>query len=143
MKKILLLALATLTLAGCQDKEQYELAIIEQLEQDQDLKDYNIAPQDMSSCVVEFTSKKMPGIFAYDPKRLETYRSYTKMLSLSKSEHPEQVLAELRTEFGSPKGLADAHANYAESVVGCLAAIISNSEEDSTDKKVEKPVALK
>ena len=43
---------------------------------------------------------------------------------------PKKTLDELRTLFGSPKALADAHANYAESVVQCLSGLVTNEEKD-------------
>lgn len=127
MQKILFLTIAALFLPGCAEKSQYEQTVLEQMQQDQDIKDYKLSPETMAQCVVDLSSSKMPGIFAYDPKRLVAYRNYSKMLTLNKAEHPEQVLAELRNDFGSPKGLAEAHNNYTESVLNCIASLLAET----------------
>ncbi|MEY4209706.1 MAG: hypothetical protein RLZ92_84, partial [Pseudomonadota bacterium] len=57
------------------------------------------------------------------------YRNYVKMLQLNKSADPKKTLDELRVDFGSPKGLADAHANYAESVMECMSGLVTSEEE--------------
>ncbi len=134
MKKIILFALSALLLSGCADKQQYEQAVLEQMQSEKDIKDYNIDPQHMTDCVVDLTAKKMPGLFPFDPNRLMAFRHYTQMLNLTKSEDPKKTLEELRTSFGSPKALADAHANFTESMMNCLSAIIMESEEQETEK---------
>ena len=48
-----------------------------------EIKDYKIAPEYMTKCVVEKTAQNMAGVFPLDPKRLLAYRNYTKMLTLS------------------------------------------------------------
>ena len=83
----------------------------------------------MTKCVVESTSQNMPGLFPFDPKRLTAYRNYAKMLTLDKSADPKKTLEELRTDFGTPKDLAEAHNNYTESLVECYSVVISKSEE--------------
>lgn len=135
MKKLLLLSLSVLLLPACADKNQYEQAVLEQMQKEQDIKDYKITPEYMTKCVVDTTSQNMPGIFALDPKRLMAYRNYTKMLMLSNSADPKKTLEELRTDFGSAKDLADAHTNYTESLMECYSAVISESEEAAKEKK--------
>ena len=129
MKKLSLLIASALILSGCAEKKQYEQTVLAQMQQDKDLKDYKLDPETMTDCVVDLSSKNMPGAFAYDPKRLEAYRHYTKMLTLGKAEHPEKVLAELRTDFGSAKQLAEAHSNYTQSVLECIGVLIAKSEK--------------
>ncbi|MDD1638296.1 MAG: hypothetical protein LUQ56_09230 [Methylococcaceae bacterium] len=134
MKKLLLISLSALLLPACADKNQYEQAVLEQMQKEQDIKDYKITPEYMAKCVVETTSQKMPGLFPFDPKRLTAYRNYTKMLMLSKSSDPKKTLEELRTDFGSAKDLAEAHTNYTESLMECYSAVISESEEASKEE---------
>lgn len=131
MKRIAVIAIAASSLTACSEKTEYEQAIIEEMQQEKDVQDYNLSPETMARCVVDLSSHNMPGIIAFDPKRLEAYRSYTKMLTLHKAENPEQLLAELRTDFGSPKALADAHSNYTESVMNCFASLIMTTEEEA------------
>ena len=133
MKKLLLISLSALLLPACADKNQYEQAVLEQMQKEQDLKDYKITPEHMTKCVVEKTSQDMPGIFPLDPNRLTAYRNYTKMLNLSKSADPKKAIEELRNDFGSAQALSDAHSNYTESMVECYSAVISESEESAKE----------
>jgi len=135
MKKLLLISLSVLILPACADKNQYEQAVLEQMQKEADIKDYKITPEYMTKCVVDTTAQNMPGIFAFDPKRLMAYRNYTKMLNLTKSADPKKTLEELRTDFGSAKDLAEAHTNYTESLMECYSAVISESEEAAKEKK--------
>lgn len=135
MKKLLLISLSALLLPACADKNQYEQAVLEQMQKEQDVKDYKIAPEDMAKCVIDLTTKNMPGIFPLDPNRMTAYRNYAKMLNLTKSEDPKKTLEELRTDFGSAKDLAEAHNNYTESTMNCLSAVIMKSEEAAKEEK--------
>ena len=135
MKKILLISLSALLLPACADKNQYEQAVLEQMQKEADIKDYKITPEYMTKCVVDTTAQNMPGVFPLDPTRLTAYRNYTKMLNLNKSADPKKVLEELRTDFGSAKNLAEAHTNYTESLMECYSAVISESEQAAKEKK--------
>ena len=135
MKKILLISLSALLLPACADKNQYEQAVLEQMQKEADIKDYKITPEYMTKCVVDTTSQNMPGIFALDPTRLTAYRNYAKMLTLTQSTDPKKTLEELRTDFGSAKDLAEAHTNYTESLMECYSAVISESEKAEKEKK--------
>lgn len=128
MKKIIF-AIVLLGLFGCAEKNEYKQVVLEQMKKDQDIKDYKIDPEVMTNCVVDVTAKKMPGLLPIDPERRLAYRNYMKMIQLNKSEDPKSLLEELRTEFGSPKELAEAHSNYAESVMECLSGLVTNEEK--------------
>ncbi|MFZ2169774.1 MAG: hypothetical protein WAW61_09075 [Methylococcaceae bacterium] len=135
MKKLLLITLSALLLPACADKNQYEQAVLEQMQKEQDLKDYKITPEYMTKCVVEKTAQNMPGIFPLDPNRLTAYRNYTKMLTLTNSPDPKKAIEELRNEFGSAQALSDAHNNYTESLMECYSAVISESEGSEKESK--------
>jgi hypothetical protein len=77
----------------------------------------------------------MPGVFAFDPARLTAYRNYARMLSSAVPKDPKAEMEQLRTDFGSPEALAEAHANYTESVVECYSVMISKSEDAEKAKK--------
>lgn len=128
--KLLLVFLLATTLAGCSEQDAFEQAVLEQMQNEKDIKDYNIDPQLMTACVVSETSAKMPGLNGLDPIRRQAFIDYTAMLKLSKSKDPAKTLEDLRKMFGSPKGLADAHSNYSEAVVNCLSNLVSKSEEE-------------
>lgn len=138
MKNIIAIALILL-LSGCSEKKEYEEIVLEQMKQDKDLVDYKISPEEMTKCVVLTTSNNMPGLFPVDPARLTAYKNYTKMLKLNSSADPKKTLEELRVDFGSPKGLADAHSNYSESLVNCMSGLVTGTEEKlkQDDKKQE------
>lgn len=129
MKKLLLISLSALLLAGCADKEQYEQAVLDQMQLEKDVKDYKLSPERIAKCIVDTTSKNMPGVFPFDPQRMTAYRNYTKMLTLTSSKDPKKTLEELRNDFGSAKDLAEARTNYTESQVECFSALISETEE--------------
>lgn len=137
MNKYLLIILPTLLLAACADKDQYQQAVLEQMQKEQDIKDYKIAPEYMTDCVVELSSQKMPGLFDLDPERMTAYSNYTKLLNLLKSQDPKKTMEELRTDFGSPKAVADAHANYTESLLECYTTVISKSEQEQKEQEPE------
>ena len=128
MKKTLLLPLLLIILSGCSEKEQFEQAVLKDMQKEQDIKDYKIDPENISKCVVESTSRKMPGIFLGDPMRLEAYKRYTKMLGLSESKNPQQTLKELQADFGAGRGLAEAKGQYSESVTDCIAIVIMKGD---------------
>lgn len=117
-------------LSACAEKNQYKEAVLAQLQGDQDLKDYKIKPERMADCVVETSSRNMPGIAELDPERKKAYIAYAKMINLTKSKSPQQVMEELRAEFGSAQELSYAHGNYTESILSCQTALISEGEED-------------
>lgn len=140
MKKILLIALSVSLLSACADKDQYQQAVMAQiqkereLQKEQNLKDYPVAPDYLAKCVVDTSSKNMHGLFPFDPERIKAYRNYTKMLTLSSSKDPKKTLEELRTDFGSAKDLAEANSNYTESMLECYSAVISETEEEAKEK---------
>lgn len=135
MKKILLIAISALLVTACAEKGEYEDAVLEEMKKEQDVKDYKIDPEKMAQCVVDTTTKNMPGYFEFDPDRRTAYKNYTKMLTLMKASDPKKTLEELRHDFGSPKALADAHNNLTESMMNCYSAIMVQSEPDAKDNE--------
>ena len=135
MKKNILLALSILLLTACAEKHQYEQTVREQMLADQDIKDYHLDPEEMTQCVVDTSSKKMPGLFAFEPRRKPYYIGYSKMLELKKSEDPKKVLTELSELFGSPQEVAKAHENYAESVFFCIQSLVSETEKEQKERE--------
>jgi hypothetical protein len=133
MKKSLFVLFLSLFLVACADKERYEQVVLDEMKKEQDVKDYKIDPAYMAKCVIDTTYQRMPGFFALDPNRLQAYRNYAKMLTLTGSKDAEQKLNELRKDFGSPQELAKAHSVYTESVMDCYTAILhENGGGDKT-----------
>jgi hypothetical protein len=138
MKKILLLPLAALLLSGCADKNNYETAVLAELQRDTktpETRDYKVPPEKMAGCIVEMSSKNMPGVFGLDPARLTAYRNYTKMLTLAKSTDPKKTMEELQTDFGSAKELVAARSNYTESELECLTSFVMSAGEPIQTKE--------
>jgi len=140
MKKLIVIGML-LILSGCAEKKEYEQAVLEQMKVEKDIKDYNIEPEKITECVVQTSTAKMPGLFEIDPERITAYKNYTKMLKLSSSEDPKKTIEELRTDFGSPKKLAEAHSNYTESMVECISGLVTNTEQGL--KESEQPAERK
>jgi hypothetical protein len=140
MKKTLLIVLSVLLLPACAEKEKFEEAVIAQIHKDQELqkqqnlKDYKLDPDYLAKCVVDTTSNRMPGFFSIDPTRMTAYRNYAKMLTLSSSTDPKKTLEELRQDFGSPKALAEANSIYAESVMDCYSAVMGEADTEAEVK---------
>lgn len=137
MKKRLLVIISALMVTACADKEQYEQAVLEEIKKEQageGNKAYKFDMERMTKCVVDTTSKHMPGAFPLDPTRLTAYRNYTKMLTLTQSKDPQKTLEELQKDFGSPKALSDAHSNFADGMMNCYSAMSIETEEAADEK---------
>ena len=131
MKKFLLISLSALLLTACsEEKKQFVQAVSEQMQNDQDIKDYDLDPEKMTECVVDLVTQKMPGLFPFDPRRQPYYVGYSKLISVKQSENPKQSLLEVQEAFGSKKATMQALMNYSESVMTCVTALVSESYED-------------
>lgn len=132
MKKFLLISLSVLFLNACsEEKDQFKQAVLEQMQNDTDIKDYNMDPERVTSCVVDLVSKKVPGVFFFEPKTRSSYLGYSKLISLKQSKDPKQNLVELQEHFGSAKATMQAHMNYTESVLTCVTSLVTESEENA------------
>lgn len=126
--RIIGLIAAIFLITACSEKQQYAEAVLTEMQTEPDIKDYKLDPEKMADCVVNGTSKKMPGLFPADPIRKKSYISYTKMLTIKKSKDPQKTMDELRVEFGSAQGLLAARNNYTDNLVECQTTFISNVE---------------
>lgn len=137
MKYVIMFCMGFL-LSGCAEKQEFEQVVLEKMKVEKDIKDYKIDPEEMAKCVSQKTAHKMDGLFPLDPRRMQAYKNYIKMITLTESADPKKTLDELRVEFGSPKALADAHANYSENVVDCMSGLVTG-EEEKLQGVVEQP----
>ncbi|MDG2364183.1 MAG: hypothetical protein P8L84_00760 [Methylococcaceae bacterium] len=145
MKQFALVFFCALLLTGCNDeKNQYQELVFKLMENDQDLLDYSLDPDETTDCVVDTTGKKMPGLFSWDPRRAPIYTAYTDLIKFKLyvselSSHtsdkdetdPNKKLGTLRETFGSAQALADAHSNFSESVLACFESLTSKSDPDN------------
>lgn len=138
MKKIFLLCISPLFLISCTDKDQYQQAILTEMQNEQDVKDYKIDPEKMAKCVLDLSTKNMPGSFPLDPDRMIAYQNYSKMLSMSTAKDKKKTFDELRTTFGSPQELAEARSNYTESVMNCFTALLMESDQPAKSEESTK-----
>lgn len=132
MKKPLLLLIASSLLAGCgsKDKEAFEQALIKQFENDSDMKDYNIPPEDMAACVLD--GIRVPGPPWGNDKQAAYYQAYTKLLAVR--EQPAiaaQALKDAETVFGSAKQATAAALRISESTMQCLTVIVGKNEGET------------
>ncbi len=136
MKKLALISLSVLTLTACSDRDEYKQTIFDLVSSDDDIRTYHLDPQTVADCIFDLSSKNMPGVLPFEPRRQETYAGYTKMISLKTSKNPAQVLADLRESFGSAEALSDAHMNYSASYLECISTVTNmelDDEEDATE----------
>lgn len=138
MKKILIFSLSALALTACTEQQKYEETVYEQIKNDIDVKSYHLDPETVADCIVDLSSKGMPGIIPFEPRRSAAYKGYTKMIAIKSSEKPEQVLAELRESFGSAQGLADAHRNYSKSYLECISTVTNRELDDQEGDEIEQ-----
>ena len=86
MKQFALVFFCALLLTGCNDeKNQYQELVFKLMENDQDLLDYSLDPDETTDCVVDTTGKKMPGLFSWDPRRAPIYTAYTDLIKFKLS----------------------------------------------------------
>jgi hypothetical protein len=144
MKKIMLLFMV-LFLVGCSEsRDKYEETVYRLFENEQDLIDYSIDPMSFSKCVVDLSGKNMSGFVNFDPRRATEYKLYSDLVNFKiitenyssrfdKTFHtmdevaPKDLLDRLKRDFGSPRGLSDAHRNFSESVLTCVQSFVSRS----------------
>jgi len=139
MKKLALISLSVLTLTACSDRDEYKQTIFDLVSSDDDIRTYHLDPQTVADCIFDLSSKNMPGVLPFEPRRQKTYAGYTKMISLKTSKNPAEVLSELRESFGSAKGLSEAHMNYSESYLECISTVTNMEldEEETTEEAAE------
>lgn len=135
MKKIFIIGLSAIFLVACAEQEEYRDTVLEQVKNDPDIKSYHLDPEIVTDCVVDLSSKKMPGFAPFEPIRKDAYKGYTKMIAVKTSKNPEQVLQELRDSFGSARGLADAHRIYSESYLECISTVTNRVLDDQEEEK--------
>jgi hypothetical protein len=135
MKKILIALIAAALLSGCEGKERDEL--VEQLRlkftQDTDLKDYNIAPEQMAECVADQIIQEIPG-FPGSPKRKRFITAYTKLVRVNPTEDFRPVLEETKEVFGSVAKAHEAAGSISLYNFACIGDMINeqplNEDQD-------------
>ncbi len=141
MKKILIISLSVIALSACSEKDEYQQTVLELVSNDSDIQSYHLDPETVTNCIVDLSTKKMPGFAPFEPIRKAAYKGYTQMIALKTSKKPEEVLQQLRESFGSARGLADAHRNYAESYMECITTVTNRELDDENEgEEVEQEI---
>ena len=140
MSKLLIALIVALTLFGCNRKEKTGLhdVLVEKFKDDQDLKDYNLDPQDIADCVVDEISASLPG-FAGDPRRPRFFEAYARFLNVKSQADAEKSLQEFKDLFGSEENARTAATSITDHVMTCM----GKSIEKATPNAPQKPDAPK
>ena len=130
MKKnlsILLITAAFLLTACDRGKTDLEQVLANKFSKDEDLKDYNIDPEEMADCVVNDISGAIPGLPGA-PQRKAYFEAYTKLVTV-KADHknPQKVLEEVEEVFGSIRKAREAALGVTAFVLDCMDELVGKS----------------
>ena len=114
---------ALLTACGGEQKQTLEQALVAKLQNDSDLKDYKLAPQDVAKCVLEEISNSLP-VFPGDPRRGEYFDAYAKFLSADSSAAAQQALDNAAKLFGSVKEARKAAVGVTDFIISCMGELV-------------------
>ena len=125
MKKLPLLLIAVLLLVGCdRGRSDLEAALVKSYSEDQDIKDYNIDPNEMAGCVSKGIASTIPG-FPGSPDRLAYFEVYTKLVQVKADQKdPEAVLEEAAKVFGSRDAAFKAALRVTDFVLQCMGDLV-------------------
>ena len=129
MKKFLLIVMSGCLLTGCgsKEKEAFEQVLIEQFEQDSDMKDYNILPEDMAACVID--GIRVPGPPWGDARQAAHYQAYTQLVVMRKQPSiAAEALKNAQTVFGSVKAATAATLSISDNTMRCLTVIVGKGQ---------------
>lgn len=127
MKKLLLVIAALLTLAACGQKEKISLeeALLTSLKNDQDLKDYNLDPQEVANCTLDAISDSLP-VMPTDPRRAQYFEAYALFLSAPSSpENAHKMIEGQKELFGSIQAARQAAMSVTDHIMTCMGLLIA------------------
>lgn len=127
MKKPLLVLTALLSLTACGQKEKLGLeeALLARLNEDQDLKDYKLNPQEVADCTLEGISDSLP-IMPTDPRRAQYFEAYAQFLSSPTSPEEAHRMIEGQKElFGSVQAARQAALSITDHIMTCMGLLIA------------------
>ncbi len=128
MKKILFLILAALLIGGCSYKErnEFEEKLAARLATDEDLKDYNLDPNEVAECVTSEIAKTLPG-FRGTPARKPYWEAYASFESSRNTEEGFGAIKKAAKVFGSEKKASAAALSITEYIMHCMGKLIESS----------------
>lgn len=121
MKKFLIAFCTVSLLVGCSGKEQTGLkeSLVAKFKDDQDLKDYNLAPETVADCVVEEIGASLPG-FMGDPRREQYFEAYAHFVNAKTPAEAEKAVNDYQQLFGTLKEARTAAMNVTNHVMTCM-----------------------
>jgi predicted small lipoprotein YifL len=141
MKKLLLVLAALLTLAACGQKEKVSLeeALLTSLKNDQDLKDYNLDPQEVADCTLEAISDSLP-VMPTDPRRAQYFEAYALFLSAPSSPQDAHKMIEGQKElFGSVQAARQAAMSVTDHIMTCMGLLIAARDTEGQNGPAQHP----
>lgn len=128
MKKLFIAMCVVVSFAGCSKKEKTGLhdVLVDRFKDDQDLKDYNLDPQDIADCVVDEIAVSLPG-FAGDPRRSQFFDAYARFLNVKSESDAEKSVREFEQLFGGAQRAREAATSITDHVMTCMGKGIENA----------------
>ncbi len=128
MKKLLILIMTALLLAGCASKErnEFEEKLTARLATDPDLKDYNLDASDVASCVVSEIAKTLPG-FRGTPARKPYWEAYAAFESARNSNEALSTVNKYKDVFGSEQKASAAAMEVTQYIMFCMGKMIETA----------------
>lgn len=139
MKKLLLAMLAATALTGCgrQEKLTLEQALLEKMQADTDLKDYKIAPEDMTGCVMEEIAQSLP-VLPVDTRRGAFFDAYAQFITAT---NPLKAIEDAAPLFGSVAEARKAAMSVTDHIMSCMGRLLDQNppEERAPLPKTSTP----
>ncbi len=125
VKRSLLLFTLLLPLSGCagEARREYEQVLTAKLAQDPDLKDYNLDPGEVASCVAGKIARELPG-FPGSPARDPYWKAH---IAFQKARNPieaRRAIEEAAELFGSKEEASRAAFSTTTYIMECIGELI-------------------
>lgn len=128
MKKILIPFLTALLLVGCasEERNRFEQQLAARLATDPDLKDYNLAPDEVAECVTNEIAKTLPG-FRGTAARKPYWEAYAAFESARTSDEALAAIKKYADVFGSEQKASAAAMEITQYIMFCMGKLIETA----------------
>ena len=128
MKQLLILIMTAALLAACASKErnEFEEKLAARLALDPDLKDYNLDPNEVASCVVSEIAKTLPG-FRGTPARKPYWEAYAAFESARNTDEALSTVKKYKDVFGSEQKASAAAMEVTQYIMYCMGQLIETA----------------